>query len=56
MSEEVEHFYEIYENVGIMPTLSAEKFIRKYGGAYQDSYIMLTEPKYGGFFQLLWKR
>lgn len=44
--EEVRHFYDIYEKAGIKPPLSAEKFFRKYGGAYRDSYIMLAEPKY----------
>ena len=49
--EQVKHFYEIYEKAGIKPSLSAEKFFRKYGGI-RDSYIMLSDPKYNDAISL----
>lgn len=45
-AEQLQHFYDIYEKVGIKPLEAAVEFFKKYGGAYRESYIMLSDPKY----------
>lgn len=45
-NEQVEHFYDIYEQAGIEPSAAALEFFKKYGGAYREKYIVLPDPKY----------
>ncbi len=44
--EEVENFRALYEKAGIRLFPASVEFFRKYGGAYRNSYIMLSDPKY----------
>jgi hypothetical protein len=43
--KEVAGFIALYENAGIELLPSAIDYFKQYGGAYRNSYIMLTDPK-----------
>ena len=44
--EEVDNFCDLYDKAGVKLLPSAIDFFIQYGGAYRDSYIMLTDPAY----------
>ena len=44
--EEVDGFIALYRKAGVKLLPSAIEFFKQYGGAYRNSYIMLTDPKY----------
>ena len=45
-NQELEHFREVYEKVGIRLLPAAEKLYKQYGGMFRNQYIELDEPVY----------
>ena len=44
--QEIKHFHEVYEKVGIPLLPAAERLYKRYGGVFRKHYIELDEPVY----------
>ena len=45
-NQELDHFREVYEKVGIRLLPTAERLYKQYGGVFRNHYIELDEPIY----------